>query len=116
MLVAGLAKVCTDSTCRKKGLGATVVRAVFDLVDQKGVAPKEQQEVRQKDFRFALFQTTCEVQPFYEKLGACTVDNPVVNSQSDNPKDSPFWNGVVMRYPASEGWPTEEIDLQGPGY
>jgi len=116
MLVAGLAKVCTDSTSRKKGLGATVVRAVFDLVAPKEKDPAKQGELGQENFRFALFQTTCEVQPFYEKLGACTVDNPVMNSQSENPKDSPFWDGVVMRYPAGEGWPTGEIDLQGPGY
>lgn len=108
ILVAGLAKVCTDSTCRKKGLGATLVRAVFEIVDKK--------EAKLKDFCFALFQTTDEVRPFYEKIGACTVDNPVVNSQGDHPNASPFSDSVIMRYPAGEGWPTGEIDLQGPGY
>ncbi len=103
LTVVGLASVCVDSRERGQGLGAMIVRPVFELVDQ-GV------------FGFSLFQTSPEVQPFYEKLGACVIENTFVNSFADDPHATPFWNKVIMRYPADGEWPVGEIDLLGPGY
>ncbi len=103
LTIAGLARVCTDPDLRGRGLGALVVRPVFDLVDQGA-------------FAFSLFQTTPEVRPFYERLGAAVIDNPIVNSLADDVHESPFWDRVIMRYPSGPGWPVGEIDLRGPGY
>ena len=102
MTIAGLARVCTDPDYRGQGLGPMVVRPIFDLVDN-GVFP------------FSLFQTSHKVRPFYEKLGGCLVEAPVVNSRDDS-GDPPFWDEIVMRYPAEKNWPEGEIDLRGPGY
>ena len=101
--IAGLTKVCTCPEHRGRGLGEEIVRPVFDLVDQG-------------DFQFSLFQTTQKVRPFYEKLGACTVDNPIVNSLGIDHQESPFWDKVIMRYPKDRAWPQGEIDMRGPGY
>ena len=54
--------------------------------------------------------------PFYEKLGACVIENAIINSLAENPKESPFKDSVIMRYPSSGEWPEGEIDLRGPGY
>ncbi len=101
--VLGLGAVCSDPDRRGQGLGARVVRAAFSMVDQELAS-------------FSLFQTSFEVRPFYEKLGACVVENRVFNSHGENPEGNPFWDQVVMRYPASPGWPAGPIDLRGPGY
>jgi GNAT superfamily N-acetyltransferase len=103
MTVLALARVCTDPAARGKRLGQAVVRAAFDLVDHG-------------PYLFALFQTGEAVRPFYEKLGAVRVDNRFVNSLADDPAANPFWDKVIMRYPASPGWPVGEIDLRGPGW
>lgn len=103
LTIAGLARVCTDPDYRGHGLGAVVVKPVFELVDA-GVFP------------FSLYQTSFEVRPFYEKLGAVAIDNPIVNSLADDMHASPFWDRVIMRYPAGPGWPNGQIDLRGPGY
>ena len=105
LTIAGLARVCTDPESRGMGLGPMVVRPVFDLVDE-GVFP------------FSLFQTSREVQPFYERLGCCEIDNPIINSfaEVEDEEKSPFKDAVAMRYPSSGKWPTGEIDLRGPGY
>jgi len=103
MTIAGLARVGTDPDMRGRGLGEVVVRASFALVDSG-------------DFLFSLFQTTPEVRPFYEKLGACTVDNPIINSLGDDLHTPPFQDKAIMRYPSSGSWPEGEIDLRGPGY
>jgi len=104
LTIAGLTRVVTDPDQRGRGLGVLVVRAAFALVDAG-------------DFPFSLFQTTPEVRPFYEKLGACMVDNPIVNSLEDgNLHTSPFKDKAIMRYPSSGPWPSGEIDLRGPGY
>jgi predicted GNAT family N-acyltransferase len=100
--IAGLARVCTDPDYRGHGLGELVVKAIFDAVDDGA-------------FRFALFQTNSRIQPFYEKLGACLVTNPLINSQSQDLHD-PFWDEIKMRYPKDGGWPEGQIDLRGPGY
>jgi predicted GNAT family N-acyltransferase len=91
--ILALARVCTDPAARGKHLGQAVVRAAFDLVDH-GPYP------------FALFQTGQNVRPFYEKLGAITVDNRFINSLADDPTKNPFWDTAIMRYPAAPGWPT----------
>lgn len=104
ILIAALSRVCTNPEKRGRGWGEQVVRAALALVDA-GV------------FRFSLFQTTPEVRPFYEKLGAVAIGNRIVNSLStDDHQESPFWDPVIMRYPDTGLWPEGEIDLRGPGY
>lgn len=103
LVIAGLTRVCTAPEQRGKGLGEIIVRPVFDLVDN-GIYP------------FSLFQTTQAVRPFYEKLGACIIENSIVNSLGIDHQESPFWDKIIMRYPESGTWPEGEIDLRGPGY
>ncbi|QDV75197.1 hypothetical protein K2D_34620 [Planctomycetes bacterium K2D] len=104
LTVMALAYVATDPECRGQGLGAAVTHAAFARVDQ-GVFP------------FALFQTSFKVQPFYEQIGCKLVENRVYNSlNEEDPQANPFWDDVLMRYPASEGWPIGEIDLRGRGW
>jgi predicted GNAT family N-acyltransferase len=103
LTVLALARVCTDPAQRGRNLGAAIVRATFQLVDD-GIFP------------WSLFQTSQPVRPFYEKLGACAITNPIINSRGDTPKKNPFWDEVIMRYPSRPGWPDGEIDLRGPGY
>ncbi|HEY4233907.1 MAG TPA: GNAT family N-acetyltransferase [Lacipirellulaceae bacterium] len=101
--IMALAQVCSDPDLRGRGLGDAVVRAAFDTVDHG-------------PFTQSLFQTSYKVQPFYEKLGACLVTNRIVNSLGEDPAKNPFWDEIVMRYPAAKPWPTGDIDLRGPGY
>ena len=101
--VAGLAQVCTDPEARGQGLGERIVRAAFAPVDAG-------------DFSLALFQTTEQVQPFYERLGARRVSNRFVNSTGDDPEADAFWENVQMIYPGDAPWPAGVVDLQGPGY
>lgn len=104
MSVLALALVGTDTEYRGQGLGAKIVRAAFDLVDQ-GL------------FATSLFQTSDKVAPFYEGLGACKIENAVVNSHDvENPTKNPFADALQMRYPATADWPTGTIDLCGSGY
>lgn len=101
--IMGLGAVCTDGSRRGQGLGARVVRAAFEMIDQ-GVV------------RYSLFQTSNQVRPFYERLGCCRVTNRVFNSTAEDPEANPFWDEVVMRYPDGPGWPEGPIDLRGLGY
>jgi hypothetical protein len=101
--IGGLARVCTDQHARGRGLGELIARAAFSAVDSG-------------DFPFALFQTSRQVRPFYEKLGAAAVENPIVNSLAEDPTANPFWDEVVMRYPGGGDWPAGTIDLRGAGY
>jgi hypothetical protein len=103
MTIAALARVCSDPDRRGEGLGDMVVRAAFAPVDAG-------------DFAFSLFQTSHRVRPFYERLGCVLVDNSITNSLGETPKANPFWDEVVMRYPADRPWPAGTIDLRGPGY
>jgi predicted N-acetyltransferase YhbS len=103
MTILALARVCTDPVVRGRKLGDAVVRASFGLVDHG-------------PFPFALFQTSTNVRPFYERLGAVAIDNTFVNSLAADPKANPFWAQVPMRYPATGDWPKGEIDLRGPGW
>jgi predicted GNAT family N-acyltransferase len=103
MTILGLARVCTDPTVRGKKYGEAVVRAAFGLVDEGS-------------FPFALFQTSRDVRPFYERLGSTVVENQFINSVAEDPMSNPFWAEVLMRYPAGPGWPTGQIDLRGPAW
>lgn len=103
MVIAGLAQVCCDPNQRGRGLGETIARAALTKVDDGS-------------FPFALFQTSPEVRPFYEKLGASVVENRIINSLAEDPETCPFWDAVAMRYPNHGDWPEGEIDLRGPGY
>jgi len=103
MTVLALARVCTDPAVRGRRLGEAVTRAAFGLVDHG-------------PFPFALFQTSEAVRPFYERLGAVTVENRFINSLAADPTARPWWDTVIMRYPAKPGWPAGEIDLRGPGW
>ncbi len=98
-----LSKVCSDPDRRGEGIGPMVVHAAFAPVDL-GLLP------------FSLFQTSVAVRPFYERLGACLVEQPITNSHAADPTACPFWDDFVMRYPAPGAWPTGPIDLLGPGY
>jgi hypothetical protein len=101
--ILALSRVCTDPAVRGRKLGLAVVRKSFELVDNG-------------PFRFALFQTTEQVQPFYEAIGAIAIDNRFVNSLGDDPAAHPWWNPIIMRYPAGRDWPAGQIDLRGPGW
>lgn len=101
--VLGLAGVCTDPTVRGHGLGKRIARAALGMIDDGLV-------------EFSLFQTSHEVRPFYERLGCCLVENPITDSTAQDPSACPFWDDVVMRYPAAGDWPEGEIDLLGKGY
>ena len=103
MTVLALARVCTAPEVRGRKLGQAVVRAAFALIDDGS-------------FSFALFQTTDDVQSFYENLGAVRIHNQFVNSLATDPAANPWWSPVIMRYPAGPGWPEGQIDLLGPGY
>jgi predicted N-acetyltransferase YhbS len=103
LTIAGLARDGTDPDQRGHGLGALIVRPVFELVDQGA-------------FPFSLLQTSTEVRPFYEKLACAVVDNRIINSLADDENHCPFWDRVIMRYPDGPEWPEGEIDLRGPGY
>jgi predicted N-acetyltransferase YhbS len=103
LTVLALARVCTEPAVRGRKLGQAVVRAAFELVEDGS-------------FPFALFQTTDDVQSFYENLGAVRIHNRFVNSLAEKPTANPWWSPVIMRYPAKRGWPEGQIDLRGPGY
>jgi predicted GNAT family N-acyltransferase len=103
MTILALARVCTDPSARGRKLGDAVVRKSFELADDGS-------------FPFALFQTTPDVKPFYERLGATVVHNKFINSLAKDPGADPFWAEVRMRYPATGNWPTGEIDVRGPGW
>ncbi len=104
MTILALAGVCSDPHRRGEGLGRSLVENALDLVDNG-------------DYPACLFQTSLIVQPFYEKLGAIQIPNPVVNSKNtEYPEANPFWDDVVMWYPPSGRLPAGTIDLQGPGY
>ena len=103
LTVLALCRVCTDPVVRGRKLGQRLVEEAFKLVDN-GTYP------------FALFQTTPLVQSFYEKLGAVTINNRVINSKAADPTANAFWDPVLMRYPNTDNWPTGDIDTNGPGW
>jgi GNAT superfamily N-acetyltransferase len=103
IIVGGLSRVCTSPSARGRGFGEQVVRAAFDLVDS-GV------------FEFSLFQVNRRVRSFYERFGAVVVENRIVDSSASDPQANPFWDDLVMRYPADGNWPAGTIDLGGPGW
>lgn len=100
--LGGLAAVCTYPDYRKRGFGAQVVRAAFELIDHG-------------TFPVALWMTT--VPDFYKKLGARIIENTWVNTKNiEDPKTDPWPDEEKMIYPASYTWPTGQIDLNGPTY
>lgn len=102
--VLALAMVAADPQRRGQGLGAAIVRAAFARIDSG-------------EFPFSLFQTSHAVRPFYERHGCVVVENEIVNSLSEtDPQANPFWDEIVMRYPAGGDWPAGTIDLYGRGY
>ena len=103
LTIGALAGVCTHPSVRGKGLGRQIVRAAFTLIDDG-------------TFPLALFQNYADKRTFYESLGARAIDNPIVNSLDENPRQNPFWADLAMVYPADKAWPCGEIDLRGPGY
>jgi predicted GNAT family N-acyltransferase len=103
LTVLALARVCTSPAARGRKLGDLVARAAFALVDDA-------------TYKFALFQTSDAVKPFYDRLGAVQIDNKFINSTADDPTASPFWDRIIMRYPAQPRWPEGQIDLQGPAW
>lgn len=102
--ILALAGVCSDPDRRGEGLGKSLVKNALDPVDNG-------------EYPASLFQTSTNVQPFYEKLGAVRIPNPVVSSaNTENPEANPFWDDVVMWYPPTGPLPAGTIDLRGPGY
>ena len=72
--------------------------------------------VKQRDFSLGIFQTTPQVEPFYQQLGCRAVNNRFYNSLAKDPDANPFWDPVAMRFPATSTWTESPIDLSGPGY
>ncbi|MFP4380641.1 MAG: GNAT family N-acetyltransferase [Candidatus Sumerlaeia bacterium] len=103
VMAMALASVCAEKQLRGTGLGKQVVRAAFDLVDD-GIFP------------LSIYQTTPDVRPFYEKLGAREIHNKIINSKAEDPTANPFWDPVAMIYPASYEMPDGTIDLLGEGF
>lgn len=98
-----LGGVCSHPEKRGFGYGKMVVEYIFGFVD-KELYPA------------TLFQTTEEVHPFYEKLGAKRISNPIINSTAKEPAKCPFWDDAIMMYSPHFEWPEGTIDLLGPGY
>jgi predicted N-acetyltransferase YhbS len=103
LTILALARVCTCPAARGQKLGELVARAAFSLVDDG-------------TYKFALFQTSDAVKSFYDRLGAVQIDNKFINSMAEDSTASPFWDRIIMRYPAKPGWPAGQIDLQGPAW
>jgi GNAT superfamily N-acetyltransferase len=102
--ILALAAVCTDPDGRGHGTGHAIVRAAFGYVARG-------------QYAWALFQTSRQVRPFYERLGATVVENHIFDSTAADPTEPAFRDEVVMRYPArNRGWPEGPLDLRGPGY
>jgi predicted N-acetyltransferase YhbS len=103
LTIMALARVCTHPDARGRKLGDLVARAAFEPVDDGA-------------YQFSLFQTRENVKPFYDRLGAVQIDNTFTNSQAVDPALSRFADPVIMRYPATAGWPAGQIDLNGPAW
>lgn len=102
MTVLALASVCTHPDYRHKGLGERMVKAVLKRVDDG-------------EFPVALWQTG--VPDFYQRLGAKAVGNRFVNTAHPTDKGkTPFWDKVIMIYPAGASWPDGVIDIKALGY
>lgn len=98
----GIASVCVSKDYRGQGLGEDLIRVCFGRVNHG-------------EFPVCLFQTT--LPEFYTKYNCKEVHNQFMNSNNlDEPDKNPFWDPHVMIYPAYYDWPSETIDLHGPGY
>lgn len=98
--ILALASVCSDANFRGQGLGAAVVKAAFEQIDQSRPV--------------SLFQTG--VPDFYRKFGGRIIDNRFVNRLAEASDANPWWDKHVMIVPASFAWPEGTIDLNGSGY
>jgi predicted N-acetyltransferase YhbS len=94
-----LASVCVKTEYRKAGIGHTIIKKIFEFIDNK-------------TFECSVFQTA--VPEFYIKAGAKKIDNSIINSLNEN--KYPFWDPHVFIYPSSYLLSNEIIDLIGPGY
>lgn len=105
LTILALASVCTEPAYRGNGVGSAVVSAAFE-------------RVRDFIYPYALFQTTHRRRLFYERLGAVIVpETSILNSLDPGAlSGSPFWDEIVMYFPASRRWPTGHIDTLGPGW
>lgn len=101
LTIMGLGAVCVHPSHKGKGLGAQLVRTAFLRVDNG-------------EFKLSLFQTG--VPGFYHKLNCRTIENKIINSKSESPKENPFWDPYVIIYPREFIGFQSEIDLLGPGY
>lgn len=100
--VGALWGVCVAESHRGQGLGAQIVRAYLNLIDQG-------------EYPVGLWQTGKP--DFYRKLGARVVHNLYINSQDpENPQANPWGAEEIMIYPAEYPWPEGVIDLNGPAY
>lgn len=102
MLVGALSGVCTHDKYRRQGLGAHVVRAAFERVDQG-------------EFPVSLWMTN--IPTFYEKLGGRIIKNTWINTHNTTQPDIDPWpDELKMIYPANHKWPDGVIDLNGSVY
>ncbi|GHE69307.1 MULTISPECIES: GNAT family N-acetyltransferase [Roseivirga] len=101
LVVLGLGAVCVNTEYRGQGLGALLVRAAFERIDQG-------------EFPLCLFQTG--VPGFYHQLNCRTIENRIYNSTSETPEQNPFWDPYIMIYPSQFNGLQTDIDLLGAGY
>ena len=104
MTILALARVCTDPAERGRKLGQAVVRAAFDAGRPRAVSA----------FAVSNVAQTCG-RSTRSSVRAWSPTGSSIRS-ADDPQTNPFWDEVVMRYPAAKPWPEGEIDLRGPGY
>ena len=99
VVVMALSGVCVHPNFRGRSYGKALVEKAFKYVDNRR-------------FQCSLYQT--EVPEFYDKLGARTLDNKVINSLDPKFADSsPFEDAFVMVYPKSYAEIEGTIDLLG---
>lgn len=100
--VLGLAAVCVRKSHRHLGLGRRLVLEAFERLTSEKLP-------------FSLFQTG--VLDFYLKIGACEINNRIVNTQNKQaPDENPFWDKHIMVYPSVQAAIKGTIDINGKGY
>jgi GNAT superfamily N-acetyltransferase len=94
-----LCAVCVHPEARKFGYGRDLVKAAFGFVDN-GI------------FECSVFQTS--VPGFYEKLGSKVITTKFFDGVNKN--DKPWWDPIVMVYPAAFDLGQGPVDLNGGAY